>query len=139
MADRLPVNTMSNVKTPESAVTDRASGRFYCPVFGVPPTGYEEARDAEKAELDRERIRIWYVATTRARELLILPRFDVNAKTSTWISLIDPPLSELPPISREDLPLEVYDAAPHEENRQTREISQRKPPRSWTASGRSSG
>ena len=118
----IPVNTMSNVKTPESAVTDRASGRFYCPVFGVPPTGYEEARDAEKAELDRERIRIWYVATTRARELLILPRFDVNAKTSTWISLIDPPLSELPPISREDLPLEVYDAAPHEENRQTREI-----------------
>lgn len=118
----IPVNTMSNVKTPESAVTDRASGRFYCPVFGVPPTGYEAARDAEKAELDRERIRIWYVATTRARELLILPRFDVNAKPSTWISLIDPPLSELPQVSREDLPLEVYDAEPHEENRQTREI-----------------
>ena len=118
----IPVNTMSNVKTPESAVTDRASGRFYCPVFGVPPTGYGEARDAEKAELDRERIRIWYVATTRARELLILPRFDVNAKPATWISLIDPPLSELPPVSREDLPLEVYDTAPHEENRQTREI-----------------
>lgn len=118
----IPVNTMSNVKTPESAVTDRASGRFYCPVFGVPPTGYKEARDAEKAELDRERIRIWYVATTRARELLILPRFDVNAKPSTWISLIDPPLSGLPPLSREDLPLEVDDAAPHEENRQTREI-----------------
>ena len=118
----IPVNTMSNVKTPESAVTDRASGRFYCPVFGVPPTGYEEARNAEKAELDRERIRIWYVATTRARELLILPRFDVKAKPATWISLIDPPLSGLPQVSREDLPLDVYDAAPHEENRQTREI-----------------
>ncbi|MDE0362092.1 MAG: UvrD-helicase domain-containing protein [Rhodospirillaceae bacterium] len=118
----IPVNTMTKVKTPESAVTDRASGRFYCPVFGVPPTGYEAARDAEKAELDRERIRIWYVATTRARELLILPRFDVNAKPSSWISLIDPPLSELPPLSREDLPLEVDDTEPHEENRQTREI-----------------
>ena len=118
----IPVNTMTKVKTPESAVTDRASGRFYCPVFGAPPTGYEAARDAEKAELDRERIRIWYVATTRARELLILPRFDVNAKPATWISLIDPPLSGLPPLSREDLPLEVDDAAPHEENRQTREI-----------------
>ncbi|MCY4585115.1 MAG: UvrD-helicase domain-containing protein [Bryobacterales bacterium] len=118
----IPVNTMTNVKTPESAVTDRASGRFYCPVFGVPPTGYKAARDAEKAELDRERIRIWYVATTRARELLILPRFDVKAKPSTWISLIDPPLSELPPLSREHLPLELDDAAPREENRQTREI-----------------
>lgn len=118
----IPVNTMTKVKTPESAVTDRASGRFYCPVFGVPPTGYEAARDAEKAELDRERIRIWYVATTRARELLILPQFDVKAKPATWISLIDPPLSGLPPLSREHVPLEVDVAAPHEENRQTREI-----------------
>ena len=118
----IPVNTMTKVKTPESAVTDRASGRFYCPVFGVPPTGYKAARDAEKAELDRERIRIWYVATTRARELLILPRFDVKAKPATWISLIDPPLSELPPLSHEDLPIEVDVAAPREENRQTREI-----------------
>lgn len=37
---------------------------------------YENARDAEKAELDRERIRLWYVAATRARELLVLPRLD---------------------------------------------------------------
>ncbi|HKX35812.1 MAG TPA: thiamine pyrophosphate-dependent enzyme, partial [Rhizorhapis sp.] len=27
-----------------------------------------------KAELDRERVRLWYVAATRARELLVLPR-----------------------------------------------------------------
>ena len=118
----IPVNTMTKVKTPESAVTDRASGRFYCPVFGVPPTGYEEARDAEKAELDRERVRLWYVATTRARELLILPRFDVEAKQSTWLSLIDPPLAELPALALELPPLEVGDGAPQEENRQTREI-----------------
>ena len=118
----IPVNTMTKVKTPESAVTDRASGRFYCPVFGVPPTGYEAARDAEKAELDRERIRLWYVATTRARELLILPRFDVDARASAWVSLIDPPLAELPALDLEHLPLEIIDGAPQEENSQTREI-----------------
>ena len=73
----VPVNTMTQVRALESAVTDRASGRFYCPVFGVEPTGYSAARDAEKAELDRERVRLWYVAATRARELLVLPRFDV--------------------------------------------------------------
>ena len=118
----IPVNTMTKAKTLESAVTDRASGRFYCPVFGVPPTGYKAARDAEKAELDRERIRLWYVATTRARELLILPRFDVEAKQSTWLSLIDPPLAELPALDLEHLPLEIIDGVPQEENRQTREI-----------------
>ena len=31
------------------------------------PEGYETARQAEKEELDRERIRLWYVAATRAR------------------------------------------------------------------------
>ena len=54
----VPVNTMTQVKAPESAVTDRANGRFYCPVFGVEPTGYAAAREAEKAELERERVRL---------------------------------------------------------------------------------
>ena len=73
----VPVNTMTAIMAPESAVTDRDSDIFYCPVFGVKPSGYDDARDAEKAELDRERIRLWYVAATRARELLVLPRLDV--------------------------------------------------------------
>ena len=103
----VPVNTMTQVMAPESAVTDRASGRFYCPVFSVKPTGYEAARDAERDELDRERIRLWYVAATRARELLILPRLDVAPRTSAWISLIDLSLAELPPLDLGHLPLEV--------------------------------
>ena len=118
----VPVNTMTQVKAPESAVTDRTSGRFYCPVFRVEPTGYEAARDTEKAELDRERIRLWYVATTRARELLILPRLDVAARKSAWISLIDLSLAELPALDLGQLPLEVDAGAAGAENRQTREI-----------------
>jgi ATP-dependent exoDNAse (exonuclease V) beta subunit len=54
-------------------VIDRQTETFYCPVLGVVPEGYETARQAEKEELDRERIRLWYVAATRARELLVLP------------------------------------------------------------------
>ena len=118
----VPVNTMTQVMAPESAVTDRASGRFYCPVFSVKPTGYEAARDAERAELDRERIRLWYVAATRARELLILPRLDVAPRTSAWISLIDLSLAELPTLDLGHLPLEVGAGAARKENRQTREI-----------------
>ena len=118
----MPVNTMTQIKTPESTVTDRASGHFYCPVFGVKPTGYEAARDAEKAELDRERVRLWYVAATRARELLILPRLDVTAGSSAWISLVDLSLAELPALDLGHLPLEVCAEAAGVENRQTREI-----------------
>ena len=118
----VPVNTMTQVKAPESAVTDRASGRFYCPVFGVEPTGYAAARDTEKAELDREHVRLWYVAATRARELLILPRFDVAPGKSAWRSLVDLSLPELPALALDGLPTEVDLADAAVENRQTREV-----------------
>jgi ATP-dependent exoDNAse (exonuclease V) beta subunit len=118
----VPVNTMTQIMAPESAVIDRANGRFYCPVFGVRPTGYEAARDAEKAELDRERIRLWYVATTRARELLVLPRLDVTARASAWIALLDLALTELPALDLGHLPPEVGAGAAEGENGQTREI-----------------
>ena len=107
----VPVNTMTQIMAPESAVIDRASGHFYCPVFGVKPTGYEAARDAEKDELDRERIRLWYVAATRARELLVLPRLDVAAKGSAWISLLDLSLAELPAWTSPTCPPEISAAA----------------------------
>lgn len=118
----VPVNTMTQIMAPESAITDRATGRFYCPVFGVKPTGYEAARDAEKAELDRERIRLWYVAATRARELLVLPRIDVAAKGSAWISLLDLSLAELPALDLSHLPPEVGADGAGAQNAQTREI-----------------
>jgi len=118
----VPVNTMTQIMAPENAVTDRASGRFYCPVFGVKPTGYEAVRDAEKAELDRERIRLWYVAATRARELLVLPRLDVAAKSSAWISLLDLSLTDLPALDLSHLSPDIAESRTAQGNAQTREI-----------------
>ena len=91
----VPINTMTRLKKTETAITDRASGRFYCSVLGVEPNGYAAARDDEGAELDRERVRLWYVAATRARELLVLPRLDVAAASTAWISLVDLALPDL--------------------------------------------
>ena len=118
----VPVNTMTQIMAPESAITDRATGRFYCPVFGVKPTGYEAARNAEKAELNRERIRLWYVAATRARELLVLPRLDVATTESAWISLLDLSLAKLPALDLSRLPPEIGFDRAGVENAQTREI-----------------
>lgn len=36
----IPVNTMTGVMAPESAIIDRQTETFYCPVLGVPPEGY---------------------------------------------------------------------------------------------------
>ena len=116
----VPINTMTQLRATETAVTDRASGRFYCRVFGVEPTGYAAARDDEGAELDRERVRLWYVATTRARELLVLPRLDVDPRGKAWISLVDLALDSLPALDLEHLPPEMDAGEPAAENEQTR-------------------
>ena len=117
----VPINTMTGINATEIAVTDRDSDTFYCPVFGVKPVGYDAARDAEKAELDRERIRLWYVAATRARELLVLPRLDAAQSKSAWISLLDLSLAELPALDLSHLPSELDLAAGGEANDQTRD------------------
>jgi exodeoxyribonuclease-5 len=118
----VPVNTMTGIMAPESAVTDLDSNIFYCPVFGVKPVGYDDARNAEKAEIDRERLRLWYVAATRARELLVLPRLDAPPSKSAWISLLDLSLADLPALDLSHLPPEMGAAATPHGNPQTREI-----------------
>ena len=143
----VPINTMTRVVAADSAVTDRASGRFYCRVFGVEPTGYEAARNDEKAELDRERARLWYVAATRARELLVLPRLDVDAARSAWLSVVDLALPELPAFDLEELPPEVGADEPGPANDQTREafaaeaaaISERTRSIAWRTPSRDEG
>ncbi len=93
-----PINTMTRIKSVSGPIVDRISGHFYCAVFGVKPTGYQAALAAETAELNRERVRLWYVAATRARELLLLPRLDVTAKGSVWNAIMDLALPNLPAI-----------------------------------------
>ena len=116
----VPVNTMSRLRAPEKTVIDRETGRLYFPVFGVAPTGHEAAFENEKAELDRERIRLWYVAATRARELLILPRLDVPPTRTAWIALVDFSLAEVPGLDIGHHPLEFEAGAAGIENTQTR-------------------
>ena len=118
----VPINTMTRVMAAESAVTDRATGRFHCRVFGVEPTGYEAARNDERAELDRERVRLWYVAATRARELLVVPRLDVDAARTAWLSVVDLELPGLPALDLDRLPVEAGAGEPVTENEQTREV-----------------
>lgn len=116
----IPINTMTGVMAPDSAVIDRQRETFYCPVLGVAPEGYETARQAEREELDRERIRLWYVAATRARELLVLPRIDVTPSKSAWIGLVDLSLAGLPGLDVSHLPAGITAGGAGAGNMQTR-------------------
>ncbi len=117
----IPINTMTGIMAPDNAIIDRRTETFYCPVLGVTPEGYETARQSEKDELDRERIRLWYVAATRARELLVLPRLDVAPSKSAWIGLVDLSLADLPGLDVSHLPATLAAAGAGADNTQTRE------------------
>jgi ATP-dependent exoDNAse (exonuclease V) beta subunit len=117
----IPINTMTVVMAPDSAVINRQTDTFYCPVLGVAPNGYDAARQAEKDELDRERVRLWYVAATRARELLVLPRLDTTPSKSAWIGLVDLSLPDLPALDVSHLPLDPANTLAGAANTQTRE------------------
>src|SRR6185437_490131 len=85
----VPINGLTAAQKPDRIVIDRLAGRLYCPIFGATPVGYDQAREVEKAELQRERVRLWYVALTRSRELLVIPRLDVPSPGAAWVSAVD--------------------------------------------------
>lgn len=94
----IPINGATTVKASSSAVVSRATSTLYCAMLGVAPVGHEDAMEAEKAELERERVRLWYVAATRARELLVIPRLDVPMPANAWGALVDLGTTALPTI-----------------------------------------
>jgi exodeoxyribonuclease-5 len=118
----VPINTMTQTRAAESTLVDRQSGCVYCPVFGLSPVGLDKARRAEQEEVGRERIRLWYVAATRARDLLVLPRLAADMRDNMWMALPRFPLRELPGLDVAELP-EAPGIAPVEAgNRQTRAL-----------------
>lgn len=118
----VPINTMTAGNDVRDPIIHSDTKTMFLPVLGVAPTGYEDAKAAEVAERERERLRLWYVAATRARELLVLPKLDVPPGKSSWNALMDFDLDNLPLIEIEQHPpgFEIFDGDP--ENAQTREI-----------------
>lgn len=98
----VPVNMMTKTMAADSIFIDRSSGQFQCRLFGAMPGGYADARRQEDQELGRERIRLWYVAATRARDLLVLPRPGLAAAPNTWAGLLDLGLPMLPAVAVSD-------------------------------------
>lgn len=104
----VPINTATEPKKHVGAVLERRTGTLHLPVLGVHPIGTLEAIEAEKAELARERTRIWYVAATRARDLLILPKLSCGPPKSSWMAMMSAGIETIErwaPLTRgEDLP-----------------------------------
>jgi hypothetical protein len=83
---------------PKRILYRRNDDSIHMKIAGIEPLSYTEVKAFEEQELERERVRLWYVACTRARDLLVLPRHQYPPKGS-WAKVLDLHVEGLPPIS----------------------------------------
>jgi ATP-dependent helicase/nuclease subunit A len=101
----IPINTTTGVQGTKGILYRRDDETLHMKVAGIEPASYTEVKAFEEQELERERVRLWYVACTRARDLLVLPRHEDPPKSS-WAKVLDLHLEGLPAIN-----LKVFKAA----------------------------
>ena len=78
-------------------------GRLHLRVFGHAGPGTADAMDAERLEVERERHRLWYVAATRARDLLLLPSFSTGVPRGSWQESVGLDHADLDPFDADTL------------------------------------
>jgi len=80
----IPINTGTELRERIESTVD-ANGHLHLRVRGLHGPGGADAFAAESAEQGRERHRLWYVAATRARDLLLLPQFSTGVPAKSWM------------------------------------------------------
>jgi len=117
----IPVNTATEIQTNCKIAYDSVHNRLHMPVFGISPDGCEAAIEEEKRQQKFERERLWYVAATRPRDLLMIPRLVDGAATNSWIRLVELGLEALDPFG-DDLPAATIPLPPEVLNQQTEAV-----------------
>ena len=98
----VPINMGGRPGGSVDAALDQ-EGRLHLKVFGHAGPGCADAIEAEKAEMERERHRLWYVAVTRARDLLLLPSFSTGVPSGSWQQCVGLGHADLDPFDADTL------------------------------------
>jgi exodeoxyribonuclease-5 len=115
----IPINMTGTPRSESGLIFDRRSGEFSVPVLDIEPAGYTAIKSWNETELARERVRLWYVAATRARDLLVLPRHSAKLSDKSWARIVDLNLAALPAIDPAALGPEMALPSVPAENLQT--------------------
>lgn len=91
----IPINSTTKVRSIGRFLHRRRDDTVHFPMFGSPGMEYHRVKAEQAEEETRERIRLWYVALTRARDLLLLPH-QYERIRGDWLSLIDVDIGSLP-------------------------------------------
>jgi CRISPR-associated exonuclease Cas4 len=114
----IPINSTTELYRGDQFVHRQSDNSLHWMLGGVAPPDLASARAEEGAEEADQRERIWYVACTRARDLLMLPSIP-QATKSSWFSSINLWQNELDELDLEALPEAITRAAPSTKNQQS--------------------
>jgi ATP-dependent exoDNAse (exonuclease V) beta subunit len=84
----IPINSTTELYRPDQFVHRQSDNSLHWMLGGVAPPDLAAARAEESEEEANQRERIWYVACTRARDLLIVPHIPQASKYS-WFNSIN--------------------------------------------------
>src|SRR5262249_20794750 len=91
----IPINTATLLRSRERFVHRSDDDTLHWVIGDVVPPELHEALEDDGESLMRERERLWYVACTRARELLIVPELR-QAERRSWARVVDMAFDALP-------------------------------------------
>jgi CRISPR-associated exonuclease Cas4 len=117
----IPINSTTELYRGDQFVHRQSDNTLHWMLGGVAPPDLAAARAEESEEDADQRERIWYVACTRARDLLILPSIPQAAKDS-WFSSINLRQNELPEIDLSSFPEPTARPAPSSKNEQSADV-----------------
>jgi ATP-dependent exoDNAse (exonuclease V) beta subunit len=94
----IPINTATLLRSRESFVHRTDDNTLHWLIGDVVPPELLRALETDDESLMRERERLWYVACTRARELLIVPELP-QADQKSWARVVDMAHAALPSVN----------------------------------------
>jgi ATP-dependent exoDNAse (exonuclease V) beta subunit len=91
----IPINSTTSLWSDTHFLYRRLDDTVHFRVFDFPSLDFDIVAQTEKEAQRRERVRLWYVALTRARDLLLLPR-QTERIPNDWFSLFTLDINALP-------------------------------------------
>jgi CRISPR-associated exonuclease Cas4 len=117
----IPINTATRPRSRPPFVHRQSDNTLHWVLGEVVPPELADALRSDEEAIARERIRLWYVACTRAMELLIVPYLTTTPDRS-WSRMIDLRQGDLPEFPLSRLPVKPFSRPPDPPNAQTSDV-----------------